>query len=208
MREIDAIDREIVRLLQEDAEASQRSIAARVGLSQPSVSARIARLRASGILRSQVGVDPHAVGLHLAKIDVAADDPQALMDAFRGCPLLVNALLTLGETNVCLFMVGESVEHLEALVDMHIRPLPGVHRLQFQVVTRTSAPLVLPMRLDAARCDRTVCGYQCPTCRFYQDDLCTGCPATVHYRGRFWRETLSSGRRGSATTPGARTAPS
>jgi len=187
--DLDAMDREIVRLLQSDPAISQRAIARQVGLSQPSVSARIARLKSAGILRLQIGVDPSAVGLHLAKIDVSAVDPQGLIEGFRNCPLLVNALLTLGETNVSLLMVGETLEHLESLVDMHIRPLPGVRRIEFQIITRSTIPLALPIRLDATRCDQTICGFRCPLCKFYKDDLCTGCPATIHYKGRFWRES-------------------
>jgi len=183
----DETDREIIRLLQGDPDLSHRGIAKHVGLTQPAVSARIARLRRTGHLRLQAGMDVAAVGLVLAKVDVATPDPQALLDGFRNCPLLVNALFTAGRTNVTLFFVGESPEHLQSVVDVHLRPQPSVHVLDFQLVTRSFRPLILPVSPTANRCDRTVCGYVCSSCRFYREDLCTGCPATVHYKGEFWR---------------------
>jgi len=182
---LDATDREIIRMIQDDPSIPQRAIARAVGLSQPSVSARVQRLRRSGVLRVHAGVDPKTVDLLLAKIDVTTTDPPGLVDAFRGCPLLVNAFMTLGGSSVALLMVGESVENLESLVDMHIRPLPGVREVDFQIVTRTTRPLVLPLQLEA-RCETSVCGFKCNACRYYSENLCMGCPASVHYKGRFW----------------------
>lgn len=184
---LDDTDRDIIRMLQADPDVSHRHIAAEVGLSQPAVSARVARLRRDGHLRIQAGMDVAAVGLSLAKIDVATPDPQALLDGFRDCPLLVNALFGAGRSNATLFFVGESPDHLQSILDVHLRPIPGVEIVDFQLITRSYRPLVLPVSPTANRCDRTVCGYVCAQCRYYREDLCTGCPATVHYKGRFWR---------------------
>ncbi|HLB68630.1 MAG TPA: AsnC family transcriptional regulator [Thermoplasmata archaeon] len=188
MREgLDEKDRSIVAFLQTDPEVSHREIAAQVRLSQPSVSARIARLRKMGYLAIQAGVDVSEVGLTLAKVDIATPDPAALLDTFRGCPLLVNAILTSGRANLTMFFVGETAEHLQAVVDVHLRPLADVEILDFQFVTGSIRPWVLPVSMIAGRCDRTQCGFLCPSCRYYREDRCTGCPATIHYKGRFWR---------------------
>ncbi len=184
---VDDKDREILRLLQADPETTHRELARSLGLSQPAVSARVSKLRKGGLLKVQAGVDVEVAGLSLAKVDVATTDPQALLDGFRNCPMLVNAFLTSGTTNATLLFVGETPEHLQAVVDVHLRPSPLVKALEFQLVTRSFRPWVLPVSVGADRCDRTVCGYSCPECRFYQDDLCTGCPATVFYKGHFWR---------------------
>lgn len=47
---LDSIDVELLRALQEDARQSFRSLAKRVGVSVPTVSARIANLEALGIV--------------------------------------------------------------------------------------------------------------------------------------------------------------
>ncbi len=134
-----------------------------------------------------MGVDPGAVGLLMARIDVRTTDPQGLIESFQGCPLFVNALLTLGRTDVSLLMVGESVGALEALVDIHIRPLASVQEVDLHIVTRVAHPLLLPSAIVTPRCDLTVCGFHCARCRYYGDGLCPGCPASAFYKGKFWR---------------------
>jgi DNA-binding Lrp family transcriptional regulator len=186
-RALDETDRKIVAFLQENPDAVQRDIAGHIGLTQPAISARLRRLRREGLLRVLVGLDPQKAGLLMAKIDVRTTDPQGLMDTFRNCPLLVNAFLALGGTDVSLLMIGESVENLESIVDVHIRPMSGVQSVDLQVVTRVANPLILPKAMAATKCDRTRCGFRCPSCRYYLENFCTGCPATIFYKGTFWR---------------------
>lgn len=62
-RTLDEHDRAILRLLQEDADQPQRTIAEKVKLSAPAVQRRIARLQAEGVIRRIVAVlDPTATG--------------------------------------------------------------------------------------------------------------------------------------------------
>jgi Lrp/AsnC family transcriptional regulator len=64
---MDAIDRNILSILQEDASLSIAEIAARVGLSQTPCWKRIQRLEASGVLQSRVALlSPEKLGLGLS----------------------------------------------------------------------------------------------------------------------------------------------
>ena len=61
---MDAIDRQILTLLQKDGRRTFDDIGREVGLSPPSVSRRIERLRERGALRGFTAVvDPGALGL-------------------------------------------------------------------------------------------------------------------------------------------------
>lgn len=63
--ELDAFDRRILELLQEDASLSSAQIAERVGLSQSPCWRRIQRLREEGVIRGQVTLlDRKKVGLN------------------------------------------------------------------------------------------------------------------------------------------------
>lgn len=63
---MDAIDREILSLLQQDGRLSGADIGRRVNLSQPAVSARIQRLERQGVIKGYAAVvDPAQVGLHI-----------------------------------------------------------------------------------------------------------------------------------------------
>lgn len=61
--ELDAYDRKILSILQENNRVSQRDLAEEVNLSPSAVNRRIAALEASGVIRQNVSiVDPSALG--------------------------------------------------------------------------------------------------------------------------------------------------
>ena len=64
---MDAIDRKIVALLQEDASLSLAQIAHRVGLSQSPCWKRIQRLEKSGVILKRVAlISPESIGMGLS----------------------------------------------------------------------------------------------------------------------------------------------
>ncbi|MFQ5819643.1 MAG: AsnC family transcriptional regulator, partial [Candidatus Heimdallarchaeota archaeon] len=69
-RILDEKDRQIISLLAKNPEASQSFIAQQVNLSQPSVGARIQRLKQEGAIAYLVGMNFKHIGLHLAKVEV------------------------------------------------------------------------------------------------------------------------------------------
>ena len=61
--ELDAVDRKILRLLQEDARRSYRQLGEMVDLRAPSVHARVQRLEKDGFIRGyHADIDPERVG--------------------------------------------------------------------------------------------------------------------------------------------------
>jgi Lrp/AsnC family transcriptional regulator len=82
---MDAIDRHILSILQEDASLSIAEIAARVGLSQTPCWKRIQRLESSGVLHSRVALlSPEKLGLGLSVYVsvVAGEHSDAWLDRF------------------------------------------------------------------------------------------------------------------------------
>ena len=65
-RELDTADRKIVELLQEDARLPLKSIADKVSLTSPTVSARIDRLEKDGVITGyRASVNPEAMGHYI-----------------------------------------------------------------------------------------------------------------------------------------------
>src|SRR5437660_7173445 len=85
VRRIDAIDRKILRVLQEDASLSVAEIGQRVGLSSTPCWKRIQKLEAEGIIQKRVAlVDPEKIGLGitvLVSIETG-DHSQTWLDRF------------------------------------------------------------------------------------------------------------------------------
>lgn len=68
-KDMDAKDRQILALLEEDARRPNADIAKLTGLSAPTVAERIARLRDIGVIRRfSVDVDPAKIGLPIAAL--------------------------------------------------------------------------------------------------------------------------------------------
>ena len=65
-KNLDNLDKSILRALQKDASLSQRDLAEKIGLSQNSCWRRLTRLRADGVIKGQtVRLDMQAIGMDL-----------------------------------------------------------------------------------------------------------------------------------------------
>jgi Lrp/AsnC family transcriptional regulator, leucine-responsive regulatory protein len=63
---IDAIDREILNILQQNARTSNAEIARQVGMAPSAILERVRKLEGRGVIRGyQAQIDPEAIGLHL-----------------------------------------------------------------------------------------------------------------------------------------------
>lgn len=184
--ELDDKDKKIAALFETHPDISQIDIAEQVGLSQPTVGARINKLKQSGVISSLVGMNLSKVGLKLAKVDVTAKNSVEIIKKFKECPYFMNGLVVSGKENLCLFFVAEDISTIEAIVDKHVRSNPSVMDVDLGIVITTVNDLILPVNLDSKKADLTPCGLDCSTCDYYTSNRCLGCTATKYYKGNFW----------------------
>ena len=161
-----------------------------VGLSQSSVSDRLAHLERLGFLGGGWGFDPFAADLLVAAVSVSAREPDSFVGPFRDCPYFLTGMRASGEENLILFFAAEDLATLECVVDRHIRLRQGVDRVTFQIVTETLLPVRFSLRapLESPRCS-----CRCESCAGFVSGRCLGCPSSQEYRGSFW------GRRAEAS---------
>ena len=128
-RDLDARDRQILRLVQRDATLAQAEIARQVGLSTAAVHERLKKLEASGVIRRWTAVvDPAAVGVQVtAFVEVFLEHP-------RFEPAFLERLRELDEVLECHHVTGEfslllkvRVRDMEALQHLLLEQL-GSHR--------------------------------------------------------------------------------
>jgi Lrp/AsnC family transcriptional regulator, leucine-responsive regulatory protein len=159
---LDERDNIIIQMLQKDPNVSQEDIAKKVKLSQPSVWARIRNLKSKGIIDHVIGMDFKTVDLELAKVDVSATDTQAIIDEFDDCSYFINALITSGKFNVCLFFAGTDLKNIEGIVNHHLRGNPKVKDIELNIVISTAKKFVLPMNLECG--ETKECNKDCKNC--------------------------------------------
>ncbi|MEM1513943.1 MAG: winged helix-turn-helix transcriptional regulator [Candidatus Thermoplasmatota archaeon] len=170
---IDNIDKKIISLLQKNPNISQNEIAKEVELSQPSVSARIKRMREIGILAFMFGIDIKRVGLHVAKIEINKNEKNEFI---KDCPYILSIIETV-EKNI-LYLVSEDFSSLEAIAKKHF------DKDDFEVVLSSNPNLVFPIKIPEKNNGCRNCN--CMNCDFYIKGKCIGCPSSSHYRGKLW----------------------
>lgn len=166
---LDDRDNTIMSLIQKNPNISQEEIAGKIKLSQPSVGARIKRLKEKGVLYTINGVNFKVVDLQLGKIDINATDTVAIINEFKDCPFFVNGLVTSGRYNLCLFFTATNLKRLEGIVNCHLRGNPKVKDVQLNIVISTAKDFVLPLNIDYENKHQLNCEQDCM--QFSEDNL-------------------------------------
>jgi DNA-binding Lrp family transcriptional regulator len=184
----DEKDKVILTMYSKNPDVSQEKIADIIGLRQPSVAVRIRKLRDAGALELQAGVDPFKLGLQIAKVDVTTTDPGKVIKLFEACPYFMNGLIISGKNNLSLFFVAENISTLESIVDGHLRWMPEVQQVDFNIVISTAKRMVMPVDLvwKDKKGGPCVPNGTCLECESYKSKRCTGCPMVVAGDGWFF----------------------
>lgn len=116
---LDRTDCALLKALQEDAEISNKQLAARVGLAPSSCLERVRRLRSAGVLRgAHARVEPEALGIGLQAVifvKLQAHHPEkvsSLRDSLLRRPEVVALTYLAGSTDYLVHVAVRDVDHL------------------------------------------------------------------------------------------------
>ena len=158
--DLDAIDLQILQILQQDCKISLARIGDLVGLSAPSVIERIKKLELGGAIRGYHAVlDSRQLGLDVtAFIGVVIDHPTAI-EGFEERVSSLEGVLechhVTGQHTLLLKVKTQSTSTLESLI-REIRTVRGVTRTETMVVLSTHVERVrIPLDASEPTDDRT-----------------------------------------------------
>lgn len=151
---MDATDRKILALLQEDGRLTVTELAERVGLSVSPCHRRLRALEASGAIAGyRAHLDPEVLGLTfgaLVFVTMRAADRETV-EAFEAAvvdvPEVLEAQRLFGDPDYLLRVVTADLPAFQLLYDDHLARLPGVLRLSSTLVMKTlvaDRPLPVP----------------------------------------------------------------
>jgi DNA-binding Lrp family transcriptional regulator len=150
---LDAIDRRILRHLQDNARISNVDLAARVGVSPSPCWRRVRELEKTGVISDYVTlVDAASVGLTVSvfvSVSLEKQVEQALevfQDAIRDRPEVMECYLMTGEADYLLRVVVPDLMAYERFLMDHLTRVPGIASIKSsfalkQVKYRTALPL-------------------------------------------------------------------
>jgi DNA-binding Lrp family transcriptional regulator len=140
---VDAVDRKILALLQQDGRLTVTELAARVGLSVSPCHRRLRELERSGVIRGyRAVVDADAVGLRfqaLVFVTMRQEDRDTLLgfeDAVAAVPEVVQAQRLFGDPDYLLRILTADLAAYQRLEDDVLSALPGVQRLNSTLVMK------------------------------------------------------------------------
>ena len=138
---LDAVDRSLLRALQDDCKRSLAELGAEVELSPPAVLERVRKLEEAGIVTGyHATLEPRKLGFDIgAFIGVGIDHPRSI-DKFEAAILALPEVLeshhVTGRHTLLLKIRTANTESLHKLISA-IRALPGVARTETMIVLAT-----------------------------------------------------------------------
>lgn len=136
---MDAIDDQILDLLQRDARTTQQELARKVGLSQPSVADRIRKLEEAGVITGYVArVNPRKLGKDItAFIGVGIEHPryfESFAKKVLDNPEVLECHRVVGQDSYLLKVRTANTESLDRLLVGELRTIAGVTRTHTTIV--------------------------------------------------------------------------
>jgi len=182
---LDEFDKKIISMYAKESKVSQEDIAKVLKITQPSVAARIKKLRDNGALVLQAGLNPFVMNLNIGRVDLTCKNTKNILDMFKNCPYFLNGFNVSGKYNLCLFFMSENISTMESIINGHIRPNDYVTDVEFNLVISTVKPLIVPTEFFFGKSKKPPCGIkiECKDCESHKTGVCMGCPATGQYRG-------------------------
>jgi len=138
MLRMDAIDRQIIAHLRDDARDGYAAIGESVGLSAPAVKRRVDRLRENGVITGfTVLVDPGVLGWTTeAFVEIFCTGrtaPAEIARSVRGHPEISAAYTVTGDANALLHLRTRDTAHLEDTLE-RIRNEPNIQQTKTVIV--------------------------------------------------------------------------
>lgn len=136
---MDTIDRELLRLTQQDGRLSYGDLGTKVGLSVSAVNERLKKLQSQGVIRGWVALaNPRAIGLDIcAFVQVLLDRPPstaAFVARMAECPEVLECHHVTGDFSYLLKVRARDTSHFEKVLTDLIKSVRGVVRTQTLIV--------------------------------------------------------------------------
>jgi len=139
--ELDETDREILRILQEDARTPFSEVARRIDMSSATVHDRVGRMEDAGVIEGyHAEIDPKAVGFGVSAfvgLRVEQGREEDALERLREIDGVSEIHLTTGEWDVVLRVVAADTDSLRELMFEEIAGMDGFSRSQTMIILGT-----------------------------------------------------------------------
>jgi len=134
---IDAVDSELIFLLQKDGRLSNTAIAKKLGVAESTVRTRLNRLIDQKIIQIVAVSNPFDLGFQVAgnfKINIDLKKKDSIMKELVAIKELWYVVLTTGVTDVDADFIVPSFEDLESLIFEKINKIDGINKIETSLI--------------------------------------------------------------------------
>ena len=154
---LDAIDRQILRHLQENARIPNVDLARRVGLSPSPCSRRVRELETEGVIRRYATlIDPGAAGLPVSVfISVTLDKQiernlEVFESAVTKLPEVMECHVMTGDSDYMLRIAAPDIDSFRSFIMNEVLTMPGVDRTRTNIsLGEVKYTTALPLSINA-----------------------------------------------------------
>jgi DNA-binding Lrp family transcriptional regulator len=168
-RRIDDLDRDIIERLRQSPEATNRSLAKALGVTEQTIAARIRRLDEANLLRVLAVLDVRTVGYRLfaiVGIQVSGRAPSDVAEEVAALPCVTGITSCLGGFELVATFYARDQADLSEQLEKRLGAIPGVEDMEsFLVLKRVRH------RIDWATLDRLAPRKLAPEANVEMDDL-------------------------------------
>ena len=155
---LNSVDRQIIRVLQDDGRTSNVEIARRVGVSEPTVRKRLERLLSSKVIRITAVPDPARIGfstIAFMTLGVELATASQIADQIAQLPEVRTTYITSGGSELLVEAWFTSSDDLLSFMAQHLGNIPGIKRMAISHVLRTirnGSSWVIPFAPSFSNC--------------------------------------------------------
>ena len=118
---MDAINKDLLKFLQQDAKQSNTSLGRKIGISSPAISERIKKLEDTGVIQGyKTLISPKEMGYQLKAIitlKAFMGKLKPFLKKVKSYDEVINCYRVTGDENIVMEVILRDQQHLEALID-------------------------------------------------------------------------------------------
>jgi len=169
LKNLDAIDLEIIKALSRDGRETFVEIAKETRLTPVGVKNRVEKLIKKGILKIQGLLNTEKIYTTSATIGIETDPDTVskLIKKFENCPLVYNLVKVSGHHNLIVDVIAPDSKRITDFVEKQIRSEPKIRYLQVDLGELPITPKVhsLPNFVDKSK--KCPCQIKCNECEYF-----------------------------------------
>ncbi|RJQ15596.1 Lrp/AsnC family transcriptional regulator [Candidatus Woesearchaeota archaeon] len=165
---MDKKDVKIVSLFMQNPDISQTELADALSISQPSINARLRKLKRNGVLARATGIEFNRANMYMARVDFTAANPEKLLNELKLCSFFVNGFILSGSNNVSIMIVAHDLKKIESIIDKNLRHNEAVKNINMSVVVSAAKPFICEIDLEREHREECQNPGSCEDCKMHE----------------------------------------